>query len=214
MDLHFIWIIGSSDSMRGPKIEALNTAMCEAIKPLREVTEDNRPARMLVRAVTLATGARWHIEHPTPIEELVWPEVVAGGRHDIGQALSLVAKGLMASDLGPTGLQPFLVLVSDGPPTDDFHAGLSELMAQPWGQHAVRIAVAIGDEADMGVLQQFIGNCEIKPLQARKFADLINCIRWAEVAVNEQPNSDRRVYARSHSSRKQDEGIATADDVF
>lgn len=175
--------------MRGPKIEALNTAISEATKPMREVAEDNRPVRMLVRAVTFSSGARWHIEHPTPIEELVWPVVEAGGRHDMGHAFSLVANGLAASGLGPTGLRPFLVLVSDSPPTDSFPIGLSELMAQPWGKLAVRVAVAIGNQADLGVLQQFIGNSEIKPFHAKNTADLLNRIRWDEVDVLGRSNA-------------------------
>jgi uncharacterized protein YegL len=186
LDLHFIWIIGCSDSMRGKRIESLNFAIRECVKPMREIAEENRHARMLVRAATFSTGARWHIEQPTPIEELVWPEVEAGGRRDMGQALSLVAKGLKASRLGPTGLPPFLSLVSDGPPTDDFHTGLSDLMNQPWGKHASRVAVAIGDGADLGVLQRFIGTREIKPFQANNASDLLRCIRWAEVDVREE----------------------------
>ncbi len=46
-------------------------------------------------------------------------------------------------------LPPVLVLISDGQPTDDFDTGLSTLMRQPWAQKAVRLAIAMGHDADL-----------------------------------------------------------------
>jgi uncharacterized protein YegL len=76
------------------------------------------------------------------------------------------------------GLPPVLVLISDGQPTDDFESGLKELMAVPWGKKAVRIGIAIGEDADMEVLQQFIGNKELQPLHAHNAEQLVKYIRW------------------------------------
>ena len=50
-------------------------------------------------------------------------------------------------------LPPVLVLISDGQPTDDFGKGLEDLLGQPWGKKAVRVAIAIGDDADLEVLR-------------------------------------------------------------
>lgn len=80
-------------------------------------------------------------------------------------------------------LPPVLVLISDGQPTDDFNGGLQALMAEPWGTKAVRLAIAIGADADIDVLQRFIGHAEIQPLQANNAQDLVNYIRWASTAV-------------------------------
>jgi uncharacterized protein YegL len=200
--------------MQGPKIEALNCALGETVKPMRELAEDNRHARLLVRAVTFATGARWHIERPTPIDELAWSAVEVGGRHDMGQALSVVAKELGTAKLGQVSLPPVLVLLSDSSPTDDFEAGLTDLMAQPWGKHAVRLAVAIGDEADLNVLQRFIGKREIRPLQARNFCDVLNYVRWTDVDVSGQTDSPKRDQADTRSSDNEHKGLAEPDDVF
>jgi DNA repair protein RadC len=48
-----------------------------------------------------------------------------------------------------------LVLISDGQPTDNFDVGLKALMESPWGRTAVRIAIAIGEDADHDILQRF-----------------------------------------------------------
>ncbi len=49
---------------------------------------------------------------------------------------------------------PVLVLITDGQTTDDFGGGLKKLMEQNWGKKAVKIAIAVGQDADCVV--QFI----------------------------------------------------------
>jgi uncharacterized protein YegL len=80
-------------------------------------------------------------------------------------------------------LPPVLVLISDGQPTDDFSSGLRQLMEQPWGKKAVRIAIAVGTDVDYEPLQKFIGNPEIKPLQANNPESLVRQIKWVSTAV-------------------------------
>jgi hypothetical protein len=62
-------------------------------------------------------------------------------------------------------------------------------MGQPWGQKAVRLAIAIGGDADLDVLQKFIGNLEIRPLTARNPEDLVKFIRWASTVAIKQASS-------------------------
>jgi len=80
-------------------------------------------------------------------------------------------------------LPPVLVLTSDGQPTDDFEAGLKALMSQPWGRKSVRIAIAIGKDADTKVLKRFLGNEELEPLQSNNADALVRHVRWASTAV-------------------------------
>jgi uncharacterized protein YegL len=75
------------------------------------------------------------------------------------------------------------VLVSDGAPTDDFSSGLKALMDQGWGKKAVRISIAIGEGANLEVLQRFMGHPELLPLVAHNASDLVKYIRWASTAV-------------------------------
>ena len=57
------------------------------------------------------------------------------------------------------------------------------------GQKAVRLAIAIGGDADLDVLLKFIGNPEIKPLTARNPEDLVRFIRWASTVAIKQASS-------------------------
>lgn len=188
--LHFIWIADSSGSMeQDGKIQALNTAIREAIPHMRKVAEDNPNAQVLVRAVKFSNGAQWHISQPTPVADFAWADLAAEGETDMGKALQLVAEQLKMPPMSERALPPVLVLVSDGQPTDDFEAGLRALMDEPWGKKAVRIAISIGRDADPEVLQRFIGNSELKPLAANSPEALVRHIKWASTAVLKSASS-------------------------
>lgn len=165
------------------KIQALNTAIREAIPAMRRVADENPNARIRVRALRFCDGAHWHIELPTPVEQFVWQDLKASGQTDLGQALHLVAGQLRMPPMSERALPPVLVLISDGRPTDDFAGGLQSLLQLPWGRRAVRLAIAIGSDADPAPLRAFIGNPLVPLLQAHNSETLVRFIRWASTAV-------------------------------
>ena len=182
--LHFIWIADCSGSMsQEGKIQALNTAIHEAIPHMQKVADENPNAQVLVRALKFSNGAQWHISQPTDVADFRWTDLEAEGVTDMGKAFSMVAEQLKIPPMTDRALPPVLVLISDGQPTDDYKKGLQELLDQPWGKKAVRIAIAIGADADLDVLQKFIGNPEILPLQANNPESLVKYIRWVSTVV-------------------------------
>jgi uncharacterized protein YegL len=182
--LHFIWICDCSGSMLvDEKIQALNSAIKEVIPHMRQVAADNPNAKVMIRVVRFSTGAEWHVQEPTPVETFKWADLKAEGLTDMGKAMRLVAQALESSSMPDRALPPVLVLVSDGQPVDDFEQGLAVLMERPWGKKAVRIAIAIGRDADYEVLQKFIGHSELKPLAANNPEALVKHIKWASTAV-------------------------------
>src|SRR6476659_259960 len=186
--LHFIWIADCSGSMAvDGKIQSLNTAIKEAIPSMQDVADENPNAQVLVRAVKFSDGAQWHISQPTDIVDFKWDDLDAGGVTSMGRALTIVADQLKIPPMTDRALPPVLVLISDGQPTDDFSAGLQALMNEPWGRKAVRIAIAIGEDADNEVLKRFIANPELRPLQANNPEALTKYIRWVSTAVQSQP---------------------------
>jgi uncharacterized protein YegL len=182
--LHFIWIADKSGSMGvDGKIQALNHAIREAIPHMKEAANENPNAEVLVRAVVFSDGAQWHISKPTPIADFKWKDLTAGGITDMGKAVNLIADQLKIPPMTDRALPPVLVLISDGQPTDDFNASLKNLLSLPWGKKAIRIAIAIGEDADLDTLQKFIGNVEIGPFQANNPETLKNYIKWTSTAV-------------------------------
>ncbi|MEN8215882.1 MAG: VWA domain-containing protein [Pseudomonadota bacterium] len=188
--LHFIWIADCSGSMSiNGKIQALNTAIREAIPHMQNVADENPNAQVLVRALKFSNGAQWHISQPTPIAEFKWTDLTTSGLTDMGKALMMIAKQLKIPPMTDRALPPVLVMISDGQPTDDFKDGLAALMDLPWGKKAVRIAIAVGEDADHETLQQFIGHTEIKPLQANNAEQLVRYIKWVSTAILKSTSS-------------------------
>lgn len=177
--LQFMFIADCSGSMQGKKIESVNIAIRESIPEMQRVGDENPNAQVLVRAVRFSSGAQWHVAQPTDVKQFRWADLAAGGVTDLGEAFGLVADALKVENMPQRGLPPVLVLLSDGQPTDNWEGGLKSLMAQPWGQRAVRIAIGIGDDFEPSVLQKFIGNPEVQPLVATNAPTLVQYIRWA-----------------------------------
>ncbi|WP_333642078.1 hypothetical protein, partial [Mesotoga prima] len=127
--------------------------------------------------------ARWKNTQPIPIENFTWTDLSASGVTDMGRAFSMVADQLKIPPMPGRALPPVLVLVTDGQPTDDYKSGLNQILNLQWGKKAVRIAIGIGQDCDFDVLEEFIGNSEIKPLHANNPEALARYIKWASTAV-------------------------------
>lgn len=143
------------------------------------MADENPNAEVLVRVLKFSDGAQWQVASPTEIHNFKWTDLEADGLTDLGKALTMLADALKDENMPQKGLPPVLVLVSDGQPTDDYKTGLKALKDQRWGSKAVRIGIAIGDDVDLDVLQQFIDNPEVKPLHASNVQDLVKKIKWA-----------------------------------
>ena len=97
----------------------------------------------------------------------------------MGAAFFALAEALTPKAMPGRQLPPVIVLLSDGLSTDEAEPGLAALLASEFGGKAVRVAIAIGADADFGLLQQFIANPSLKPLQAGNATALVSCIKWA-----------------------------------
>ncbi|MFY1653124.1 vWA domain-containing protein [Solwaraspora sp. WMMB762] len=181
--LRFYWVLDVSGSMAGDKIDQLNFAIREALPAMRESAAENPYAAVEVRVLTFSTGYQWVTPKPVPVEDFNWTGVPVNGITDMGAAMKAMAKELSVSNMPERGLRPVVVLVSDGQPTDDFDSGCDALMAEPWGKRALRIAIAIGGDADLDPLRKFIGHQEIEPLAARNSPDLVKYIRYVSTTV-------------------------------
>ena len=183
--LHFFFVTDASGSMAiDGKIQSLNNAIREAIPHLREVAAQNPFANVLVRALVFSSGTRWHIEQPTPVGSVTWNDIAAEGYTDFGAALTELASVLRVPPMEARAFPPVIVVISDGQPTDDFEAGLTAFQAQPWARRAVRLAIAIGRDADLEVLQRFIGDPGVRPFSARDPDQLAYLVRFVSTAAS------------------------------
>lgn len=189
--------------MDGEKIQQLNYAIQSAIQPMRDAAEENPNAQVYVRALKFSNGAQWMNPKPIRIEDYRWIPLSADGMTDMGKALSMVAEELKMPPMEERALPPVLVLITDAQPTDDFDGGLKKLMSEPWGVKAVRIGIAIGRDADLDVLQQFIGHSELRPLEAKNAATLVKQIKWVSTAILKAASSPT-----SQTKEQIDQGVS------
>ena len=185
--LHFFWMVDCSSSMSGDKIGAVNHAIQECIEPMREEAAGNPNAQLYIRTLKFASGASWVTAEPVPIEEFAWEDVEANGITDLGKAFELLAGQLSMPPIPARALPPVIVLLTDGYPTDDWKRPLEKLLKMPWGKKAVKVAIAIGKDADRSVLEAFTGNPEAV-LDAGNPEILTHFIKWASTVASAVSN--------------------------
>jgi uncharacterized protein YegL len=176
-------MVDCSGSMYGEKIGTVNHAIQSTIPEMVTAAENNPNAQLLVRTLKFSTGASWVTTAPVNVEDYSWSDLSAEGVTDMGKAFALLAAQLTIPPMSDRALPPVLVLLSDGQPTDDYKAELDKLLKLPWGKKAVRIAIAIGKDADDEVLYEFTGNKELV-LHADNPTALVRMIKWASTAAS------------------------------
>jgi uncharacterized protein YegL len=178
--LHFFIVADCSGSMAADgKMQALNNAIRETLPHLVDVANQNPHAAVLVRSIAFSSGARWHIEQPTTVDQLEWQDLTTGGYTDLGAALDLLALQLAPPAIEERALPPAILLISDGMPTDDYKPAMGRFLDEPMGRRAVRMAVGIGRDADLEVLERFVGSSGNGALTANNPEQLVRMIRWA-----------------------------------
>jgi uncharacterized protein YegL len=180
--LQVLFALDCSGSMTGDRIASLNYAMRTALPELRDVAAENPEVDVRVRVLSFGTTVAWQTDQAVPAGEIGWTDLVAGGETPMGAALAMLGGALWRDAMPGRQLPPVVVLASDGLPTDDFEAGLAAFFAADYAGAALRLAIAIGTDADSWTLERFIGNPAIKPLRANNAAELAHRIKWATTA--------------------------------
>lgn len=160
------FVIDTSGSMAGSKIGSVNDAIENVLPIIGEISDENPDAEINVAALEFSTGTRWLYDEPKGAKDFIWQKVEADGLTSLGEACEELSKklsrsdGFMPTSSGSGYYAPAIILLSDGGPTDNFEAGLKSLQSNSWYNNAIRIAIAIGDDADKNVLAKFTKNPE------------------------------------------------------
>ena len=103
--------------------------------------------------------------YPEPVfsDQFQWNTVEADGLTTMGEAFKELASKMSKNSYlkSPSAsVAPAIFLMSDGCPTDEYKDGLEALRNNRWFKYAIKVAVAIGDDADLDVLEEFTGTKE------------------------------------------------------
>ena len=157
------FLADTSGSMDGNKIGALNDAISNIIPMISEISNTNPDAEIKVAALEFSSGTSWLYDEPKNAEDFIWQDQKASGLTSLGEACIQLEKvlhrdGFMKSPSG--SYAPAIILLSDGGATDDFDKGIEKLKQNNWFKAAIKIAIAIGEDADKDELKKFTGNLE------------------------------------------------------
>jgi hypothetical protein len=140
---------------------------------------------------------------PYTSAQLGWKPLqpVPKGLTNMGPSFALAAQQLAPGRIERRALRPALLLITDGLATDPpggFETGLSALMAQPAGKAALRLAIAIGRDAQSAALDRFIGDPGVPVLVADSAEDIADRLVAVSLAVSRmsEAGADRGVVAR------------------
>lgn len=203
------FVVDTSGSMSGEKIGAVNTAIEEVLPELKNISENNADAQIKIAALTFSTGAQWITNEPVEAESFRWNYLNAVGVTDLGEAcISLNEKlsrnAFMNEVVG--SYAPVLFLMSDGEPTDDYRSGLDQLKRNAWFEAAIKVAVAIGKDANLEVLAEFTGTSEAV-ITVHNPESLKKWIKFLSVTSSQIGSKSSNIDTGDVSGEKNDSGI-------
>lgn len=206
------FIVDTSGSMDGEKIAAVNTAIREVLPEIAGISSENADAQIKVACLQFASDVNW-LFRPADVEGLTWTDLSAGGMTMFGEACNELNKRLSRSEFldSPTGnFAPVLFLMSDGQPTDEYKQALDNLRENRWFKVAIRVAIAIGDDADKKILKEFTGNSELV-LTAHTPEALKQMIRFVSVTSSKIGSRSSGVGVGNNSSANPEEESKQAE---
>lgn len=151
--MYLYFLIDTSGSMDGAKIQSVNDAFENVISELKLHYDK---LDILINVLSFARKSKWMFKQPVNIQEFSWNRLTASGMTSLGNACKQLAKDI---EQHVNQEEVSIVLLSDGLPTDDFDDGLERLDNCLSNKKASRYAIAL-EGADIIALNKFSGNAD------------------------------------------------------
>lgn len=216
------FVIDTSGSMKGSKIGSVNDAIVNVLPMLDDISSSNPDAEIRVAALEFSSGTNWLYDEPKLASDFKWQDVEAGGLTSLGEACvelnnKLSRNGFMKTASG--SFAPAIILLSDGGPTDDYDSGLSKLKSNNWFKAAIKIAIAIGEGADLSVLEKFTGTneaiFEVHNIEALKQIIRLAAVTSSQIGSKSSTAGDttkqEQVIQEIKEATKEIDGASSAD---
>jgi len=210
------FIVDTSGSMVGTKIGAVNTAIREVIPELKGIGGSD--VDLKIACLKFSSGCTWMHPSPIPAENFQWNNLSADGVTDFGAACKELSDKMAKEKFlsAPSAsVAPAIFLMSDGEPTDDYKSGLALLQKNNWYKYAIKVAVAIGDDANIDVLKEFTGNIEAvitvhTPEALRKMIRFVS-ITSSQIGSKSQPMQDGDIESKQDAMIEQIKDLQQTD---
>ena len=202
-EMVLFFVIDQSGSMAGERIGKVNTAIREVLPDLRGIGGSDADIKIAV--LLFSNGCQWMYDAPISVDTFQWIPVQANGMTDLGTACTELAAKMSKNAFlkAPSAsVAPAIILMSDGCPTDEYKLGLDKLWGNNWFKHAIRVALAIDDEADHEVLAEFTGSSEaVIPVDSQS---LMKWIRFVTITSSKIGSQSQGVFEGGATQTKQE----------
>ncbi|MGN8714106.1 vWA domain-containing protein [Hornefia butyriciproducens] len=187
-----------SGSMIGEKINELNLALREMVSSLSNVDDIRGSFQLSVISFGTEVEVVQQLER---LDNLRIPELEARGRTSMGKAFELVTEMIEDKEIvSSRSYAPTIVLISDGLPTDcpeaiyksrDFQSWDALVKIQNDGRvsKSQRLALGIGEDADINMLKAFVNNPEIPVIKSRDASGIAGFFKWVTMSTVARMNS-------------------------
>ena len=204
--LTVFFLIDTSGSMAGGKISSLNVAIRDTLPMLERLSSENTDTEIKIAALQFASGCDWMYPRPMSVEDFEWNDLEASGLTSLGAAYQELDKKLSQTtgfmQEANASCAPVMILFSDGVPTDDAKHSLEHLKGNSWYKAAIKIAVAIGDDANKEILKEFANNHSEAVLTVHNVNDLKKMIYIVSVTASQVASKGVSVGVDAPESRQ------------
>jgi len=179
--LPVILLLDVSGSMQGEKIRNLNAA----VKDMLDTFRDSHSGEVEIHVAIITFGAQVTLHQPlASAANVSWRDLSASGGTPLGTAFKMAKAMIEDKDLVPSrAYRPTVVLVSDGRPGDSWKEPLKDFVGEGRSSKCERMAMAIGADADEGVLGEFIAGAAYPLFYAENAKQLRDFFKFVTMSV-------------------------------
>ncbi len=164
------FVVDTSKSMSGSKIEMVNNTISEILPKILEMSVSNADSVVKIAVLGFDKEAYWVTSEPEDVYSFVWSDLTADDSEQestnladalrkLEEKLTRKEGGFMAGHSG--AYAPAIVFMTDGHPTDEsWEKELDCINDNKWFKYSGKLAFAIGNDADKDVLERLTGTNE------------------------------------------------------
>ena len=210
--LPVILLLDTSGSMRqDDKIDVLNDSVAAMIEELASL--DAGHGSITLTLISFGGDAASVIQKNVPVTNIAFTPLKAGGRTPMGHAFTLALELIENRDeISSKAYRPTIALVSDGLPVPALSDELDALVQSERGSKSSRFALAVGAEADRGLLAKFASGGDVR--EASEASEIRHFLQWVTNTVTQVTLSIFDPDVKSQSVSDESLGRLQQDDAF
>ncbi len=200
--LPVIFVVGTAYSMTAEdKIGQLNRAVNRIVGSLAKLNSESIDVRAVVRLISYNSFATVTDPLSGDGSEIV---LEAEGSSDFGAGLDCLNRVLEDTDVcgSPYGVKPpVIIFLTDSYPSKPWRESAEKLQSNPLYRNAIKLAVAIGDKADISHFQQALDSenrAVVKVVDNSMLSKIFETLVTVAVRVASSPRmfakADRQAY--------------------